>query len=167
MVLCFEEFVELVSRVRDKFNVLVSRSTILNAIKKHQFEVPKAPPPSTAEKPQTEMSWPEIQQTYKQKRREEKSVEEPVRKHHDWPKILDGIRDILFDAKEPMSASSICRALGDNAPAVSGIIVNMYHDERFQMNNEKCWSLAKEEVEREAESDATKKGSAPLERAPW
>jgi hypothetical protein len=69
----------------------------------------------------------------------------PGRRRDDWDKILDGVRDILFDAPEPITATAIRRALGENAPSLPGLIYRMNHDRRFQSNDEKRWLLAKEE----------------------
>lgn len=71
-------------------------------------------------KDQTEMSWPEMKKAYAEKRaagnqNEPEKAPAPTQayagKAHrvDWEKILDGVRDILFDATEPMTATSIRR----------------------------------------------------------
>ena len=109
-------------------------------------------------KQQTEMSWPEMKRAYASKRSAvkqdepdsarsppETQAEKPRRV--DWDKILDGARDILFDATEPMTATSIRRGLGENAPSLPGLIDQMGQDDRFQSNDEKRWSLANEDAE--------------------
>ena len=53
-----------------------------------------------------------------------------------------------------MSASAIHRALGEKAPAVADIIKRLSGDDRFARNEEKCWSLAKEEAPEERERAA-------------
>lgn len=162
-------------RIRDQYKILVARETILRLIRERKGARAVADTSSEGSIPKspTEMTWPEMQQAYREKRQEQPKTEKPKKDdkqpRYDWPKILDGIRDILFDAKEPMSASAIRRELGDDAPAVAGIIDHLYHDERFHSDEEKRWSLAKEgaDDETETEEDLPKKGVAPVERARW
>jgi hypothetical protein len=124
---------------------------------REKVRTPKVKNVIPAVKDQTEMSWPEMKKAYAQKRSAEKQ-DEPEKapapaqayagKAHriDWDKILDGVRDILFDTPEPITATAIRRALGEHAPSLPGLIDQINQDRRFQSNDEKRWMLAKEEA---------------------
>jgi hypothetical protein len=130
--------------------------------------VPKLPSERSAQREQTEMSWPEMKKAYAAKRDAEKHEEQekprapaPKNRRFDWEKVLAGVRDILFDATDPLSATEIKRRLGENAPDLSNIIYYMERDGRFARGEKKLWRLAtEEEAEPEEEDEAHTEAAA-------
>jgi hypothetical protein len=123
--------------------------------------VPKPPSDGGTQTAQEALSWPEMRKAYAQKRAAAKEAQEepaasnvrvPQNRRFDWPKILDGARDILADAGDPMTATEIQRRLGKDAPQLANLIYYMERDGRFVRGKKKLWTLASEEIDKPEES---------------